>query len=70
MANRAQFWSVMPGKQSFTSAKSPEPVGIAAHPRNRHGWGIQLEMLGWASPQLSSNALFSFQAAFVRLHPM
>jgi hypothetical protein len=31
-ANAGQFWSMRAEKQSFTSAKSPEPIGIAAHP--------------------------------------
>jgi len=45
-----------PEKQSLKSAKSPEPIGIAAYPRNRHGWGIQFalgsdEMLRLGQPQ-------------------
>jgi hypothetical protein len=31
MANEARFRSMRPEKQSFTSAKSPEPIVIAAH---------------------------------------
>jgi glutaredoxin-related protein len=32
MANAARFWSMRPEKQSFKSAKSPDLIGIAAHP--------------------------------------
>jgi len=32
MPNPAGFGSMRPRKRSFTSAKSPEHIGIAAHP--------------------------------------
>jgi hypothetical protein len=32
MANPARFWSMRPVRRSFKSAKSPDPLGIAAHP--------------------------------------
>jgi len=32
VANPEQFWSMKPVQRSFRSAKSPEPIGIAAHP--------------------------------------
>jgi len=31
IANAAQFWSMRPEKQSFTSTKSPESIVIAAY---------------------------------------
>ena len=32
MANAARFWLMRSENPSFTSAKSPDPIGIAAHP--------------------------------------
>lgn len=47
----ARFWSMRPGKPSFTSATSPDPIGIAATRETATGGASHAVLeCGWASP--------------------